>query len=174
MIVPETILHCKGSLSFESIASLLNELKSKKQQYEIKVVVYKKLLSLIIESLENMLKYEDYYKDFVQENPEFMPEFRLEKDGKNFMISTMNPILNKHIKELKGKIDKVNGLDLEGLKTYYRSTITNGRFTPKGGAGLGFIEMAKITMSNLEYDFKKINRKYSVFKLLINLNSTKS
>ena len=46
----------------------------------------------------------------------------------------------------------------EELKELYKSTITNGEFTPKGGAGLGFIEIAKTTGSKLECAFEKLSK----------------
>ena len=61
--------------------------------------------------------------------------------------------------------EKVNQSDEEALRKYYRETITNGIFTEKGGAGLGFIEMSKITLQPLEYRFEPAGEGYSIFEL---------
>jgi hypothetical protein len=57
----------------------------------------------------------------------------------------------------------VNKQNDEELKELYRSTITNGEFTSSGGAGLGFIEMAKTTGNKLEYDFEALSQEFSLY-----------
>jgi len=49
----------------------------------------------------------------------------------------------------------------------YRQTITNGKFTDKGGAGLGLIEMAKITNNPIKYRFESINDQFSLYYLIL-------
>ena len=87
-----------------------------------------------------------------------------------YFLTSVNVILNKDIPILENKINLVNKLDSEGLKKLYKSTITNGRFTHKGGAGLGFIEMAKISTEKIRYLFKRISDEYSIYELCITIN----
>ena len=82
-------------------------------------------------------------------------------------LETTNPIHNSDIDLLKKKIDRVNNKTREELKALYRDTITNGHFSPKGGAGLGFIEMAKTSGNNLEYSFRKISGEFSVYTFCV-------
>ena len=65
---------------------------------------------------------------------------------------------NEDVDPLRARIDNVNKQNREELKELYKTTITNGEFTPKGGAGLGFIEMAKTHGNKLEYDFKNLSK----------------
>jgi len=53
-----------------------------------------------------------------------------------------------------------------------KSTITNGEFSSKGGAGLGFIEIAKTTGNKLEYKFEGLSTGYSLytFRAVLNLH----
>jgi hypothetical protein len=74
------------------------------------------------------------------------------------------------VETLRSKIDHVNKRDREELKELYKSTITNGEFSPKGGAGLGFIEMAKTTGNKLEYSFENLSKDYSVYTLRAVMN----
>ena len=59
---------------------------------------------------------------------------------------------------LRTRIDNVNNQDREELKDLYKTTITNGEFTAQGGAGLGFIEMAKTAGNKLEYTFEGLSK----------------
>ena len=164
------MLKFKGRLTFEKIGILLNDLKNKKDTLEIHPVLYKKLLTLMIELLENILKYSDHFEDFTSRNHEFLPEFELNKNQEHFILITRNPVRRNAIDIITQKIDKLNESDDDALKKYYRETITNGIFTEKGGAGLGMIEMAKITAQSLEYSFKPIGEGYSLFELKLSIN----
>ena len=53
----------------------------------------------------------------------------------------------------------------------YKQIITNGQFSEKGGAGLGLVEMAKITDQKIEYSFSEINGKFDYFRLILRINS---
>lgn len=167
-----SVLHFKGRLTFEKIGILLNELKNKRDEFDIGPVLYKKLLTLMIELLENILKYSEHYEDITIEKQEFLPEFELNHTGDSFILITRNPVRQKAIDIVTKKIDRLNGSDEEGLKQYYRETITNGIFTEKGGAGLGLIEMAKITARPLEYEFRSVGNGISIFELKLSIDQT--
>jgi hypothetical protein len=132
-------------------------------------VVYKKLITLIIEVLENVMKYSDNFVEFTSVHPEFAPEFKISRNGENYLLVSVNPVRKSDISRIKKKIDKINGMDEPALREFYRSTIRNGKFTEKGGAGLGFIEMAKTASKPLSYQFDQISEKYCNFKLHIRL-----
>jgi hypothetical protein len=165
-----SVLRYKGRFTFERIGILLNELKNKKVSYQIDAVQYKKLLTLMIEILENVLKYSDHFELFILDHPEYQPEFELNMDGEGFILTSRNPVRKKDMKQIERRIDRINASDEEGLKKIYRDTITNGIFTEKGGAGLGFIEMAKITTNKLTYSFEPIESGFSYFELTLLIN----
>lgn len=149
---------------------LLNDLKNKKDTYQIDPVQYKKLLTLMIEILENVLKYSDHFEGFVLDHPDYHPEFELNLDADGFILTSRNPIRDKDKKEITRRIDKINTSDEDELKKIYRDTITNGIFTEKGGAGLGFIEMAKITTNSIVYLFKTLDKGFSYFEITLHIN----
>ncbi len=163
----ELILSYSGSLKYDTIGELINNLKKAVANFKIKLSIYKKILLVMIESLENILKYNENFdiNSYIRTN--FSPEFKIEKDDDKYFLTSVNVIFNKDASTLKKKINHVNNLDSEGLKKLYKSTITDGRFTHKGGAGLGFIEMAKISTEKIQYGFTQINDEYSLYKLCI-------
>jgi hypothetical protein len=165
-----SILQYKGKFTFERIGILLNELKNKKETYHIDPVQYKKLLTLMIEILENVLKYSDRFEVFVLDHPDYQPEFELNLCDEGFILMSRNPVMDKDKKEISKRINIINTSDEYELKKIYRDTITNGIFTEKGGAGLGFIEMAKITTNSLVFSFKPIERGFSYFELILHIN----
>ena len=165
-----SILQYKGKFTFERIGILLNDLKNKKDTYQIDPVQYKKLLTLMIEILENVLKYSDRFEVFVLDHPDYQPEFELNLNEDGFILTSRNPVRDKDKKEISRRINKINTSDDDELRKIYRNTITNGIFTEKGGAGLGFIEMAKITTNTLVFSFEPIAKGFSYFELSLLIN----
>jgi hypothetical protein len=166
----KSILRYKGKFTFERIGILLNDLKNKKETYDIDPVQYKKLLTLMIEILENVLKYSDRFEVFVLDHPDYQPEFDLNVNEDGFVLRSRNPVRDKDQKEISRRINTINISDEDELKKIYRDTITNGIFTEKGGAGLGFIEMAKITTNTIVFSFEPIEKGFSYFELILHIN----
>ena len=66
----EEILSYSGPLKYDTIGELINNLKKKVPELNLKLVVYKKLLLIMIESLENILKYNENFDNnsFIRTN----------------------------------------------------------------------------------------------------------
>lgn len=163
MVLEKTILDYKGIMSFSTIDSLLTEFKVASQQYDLKFKIYKKLVMVIIESLENIYKYSDEFISFLETVENYIPTFCINKNSDKIQVITTNPVHNKHVDVLRSKIESVNNKSREELRTLYVETMTNGKFSVKGGAGLGFIEMAKTSGNDLEYSFESISDEYSLY-----------
>jgi hypothetical protein len=165
--VTNSILNHTGLLTFSSIDTLLARFKFVAQEHEIRFSVYKKILSVMIESLENVCKYNDVYELLVAENREYLPSFDIRMNSEEIRLVTTNPVLNEEVAVLKRRIEQVNNKSREELKEMYIDTITNGKFSTKGGAGLGFIEMAKTSGQNLQYRFERIDDHFSLFTFIV-------
>lgn len=163
----EIIIHYKGLLNFDVIAHLLNSLKDETDARNIPISHYKKILSVMIEILENIFKYNENFEHNNELFPLYYPNFTIEHNSEGYLISASNPILNKDIEKLSRHIDKINSLDKEGLRQLFRTTLTNGQFSSKGGAGLGFIEMAKISGDKIQYSFTEINQTFSYYTCIV-------
>jgi hypothetical protein len=146
---------------------LLNKLKVHSDAEGLGLLLYKKLLTLTIETLENIFKYSDNYEGENQLFPKYLPAFSLEKIENKYILSSSNPVRNEHVQLLTDKITHINSLDSDGLKKMYKKTIANGQFSKKGGAGLGFIEMAKISKESLKLSIEEIDDRFSYYSLQV-------
>lgn len=126
----------------------------------------------MIEALENVFKYNEFFENESYLFPNFYPSFVLEQVTDGYILTTSNPILKKDVEKLTKHIDKINSLDREGLRHLFRTTLTNGQFSSKGGAGLGFIEMAKVSGEKIEYDFEPIDNVYDYYTCRIKLTNS--
>jgi hypothetical protein len=146
---------------------LLTRFKVSAQQYDLKFTLYKKILTVIIESLENIVKYSDVFRHLTEKSNSYMPTLRIEMNSDNIYLVTTNPVKNSDIEKLAENIESVNNKSRDELKEFYVETITNGRFSEKGGAGLGFIEMAKTSGNDLKYSFDPISEDYSIYTFIV-------
>jgi len=131
-----------------------------------------KLSFLMIESFQNITRYGDEPEN---KDDKYRKELFLVRNIKeHFYIVSANIIENTKIDYVQSKLKEVNNLEHTELNKLYQQVLTNNHFTDAGGAGLGFIEMVRKTKQKLEYDFVKINKKYSYFYLLIKIKSEKA
>ncbi len=163
----KSVLSYQGPLSISTIDSLLSEFKVAAQDHDIPFKAYKKMLSIMIEALENITKYSDQFKWNGDVNSGFCPSCQISKNASLIEIITKNPVKKKDVDSLRARIDNVNNQNKDGLKELYRSTITNGEFSANGGAGLGFIEMAKTAGNKLEYSFENLTKDYALYTFRI-------
>jgi hypothetical protein len=101
----------------------------------------------------------------MEENMKNSAIFMIGKHANEYIITTGNPINIEKVEGLNRKLEQINGLDKEGLKALYKDIIKNGDLSDKGGAGLGFVDMARKSGQKLEFDFQPINEKISFFSL---------
>lgn len=117
----------------------------------------------MVESLENIYK----HQDIIEGNSNFLPKFSLQLDEKYICLTVANSVIKSKTSSLKERLDKVNLLDKNGLKDYYKEIILSGNVSQKGGAGLGIVNIAKVTENKLDYSFDDIDAQYSYFSLKI-------
>jgi len=169
-MLSKSILSYRGPLSFGTIDWLLSEFKLAVQEHDIPFKTYKKMISVMIEALENVTKYSDQLLCNGEQLPGFCPTCQISCSDSMIEMETSNPVKNGEVNLLRSRIDKVNSHDISALKELYKNTITNGEFSSKGGAGLGFIEMAKTAGNKLEYGFESLSKDYSVYTLRVSMN----
>ncbi|HAS44562.1 MAG TPA: hypothetical protein DCS93_29050, partial [Microscillaceae bacterium] len=65
------------------------------------------------------------------------------------------------------KINYVNGLTKEELRSLFREIVKIGELSDKGGAGLGFIDMVRKSGEKLLFDFQAVDEEVTFFSLLL-------
>jgi hypothetical protein len=168
----DLILYYKGQLNFDNINELIHTFKEKIGVRNVSYVVYKKILMLMIETLENIIRYRENFDGNSHIIKNYPPEFQIYFNSNTITIESSNAVLKKDIPFLQEKINVINNLDKNSIRELYKATITDGKFSDKGGAGLGIIEMAKISDEKLIYSFSSIDENFSYFLLKLVVNET--
>ncbi|MFO7933271.1 MAG: SiaB family protein kinase [Bacteroidales bacterium] len=162
-MLSKPIISYQGPVSFSTIDRLLSEFKIASQDQQISFKSYKRVISIMIEALENITKYGVRFRCSKRELTEFCPSCHIYRNAGSIELITKNPVKNEDVERLRSRIDHINRQSPEQLKELYRSTITNGVFSSVGGAGLGLIEIARTAGSNIEYEFQPLSKKYSLY-----------
>lgn len=163
----QSILSYQGPLTFSTIDWLLSEFKMAAQDYSVPFRAYKKMISIMIEALENVSRYSEMNSTNGERLPGFNPSCQINRSPDGIELITRNPVRKRDVALLRQRIDDVNKHNREELKSLYKHTILNGEFTSQGGAGLGFIEMAKTAGNKLEYQFETLSEDYSLYTLKV-------
>jgi hypothetical protein len=126
--------------------------------------VQRKVFHVMVECLQNISKHAD---DFGSNDYLFSGRgiFMVSKGDTEYTVTTGNAIDNSKKSILEDMLVHINSLDREELNELYKKQIREGRLSDKGGAGLGFIDIARKTGRKLEYHFLPINEDISFFLL---------
>lgn len=126
--------------------------------------VQKKVFHVMVECLQNISKHADNFgsDDFLFAGRGI---FMVSKGEVEYHVTTGNVIENNKIPELSEMLEHINSLDREGLKELYKTQMREGRLSEKGGAGLGFIDIARKTGRKLDFHFLPIDENNHFFIL---------
>ncbi|MEA3497471.1 MAG: SiaB family protein kinase [Campylobacterota bacterium] len=89
--------------------------------------------------------------------------------SKKFKICAGNLVSSEQVSKIKVKIDKINSLDEQGLKDYYKEIRRSGQDTHNKGGGLGFIEIARKSSEKLNYKITEIDSDKFYFELNVDI-----
>ncbi len=164
----ETIIDFKGPITFATMEMLLNQLRSASQLAAMRKPAKKRLYGTVVETLDNIFKYAaDVAPD--TRSKRRMPQLKVVKKGPEFIVTAGNQVLNEHVEDLKFKLDRVNQLDDEALKSLYEEVINQEAGDTDNGAGLGLITMALRTEQDLRYSFTSLDSAHSFFTMQITI-----
>lgn len=124
----------------------------------------KKVYHVLVELLQNICKHSGHKAEEDEgQIGQGMSIFGYNKE--HFVICTGNLTSNDNINGIKEMIDHINSLEKDGLKELYKFMIKKSRLSERGGAGLGFIDIAKKNLQKFDYDFVDKGNNTSMFIL---------
>jgi hypothetical protein len=167
MMSQKLILVYQGDFTQESTKSILamaeRNLDSSGEESSIK----RKVFNVMVEALQNIVKHSDELID--GEIRSHAAIFLIGKEADRYRIMSGNPIRKTAVAALQDKLDRINALDKDGLKDLYKEIIKNTTISDKGGAGLGFVDMARKSGEKLEFGFPELSAEYCFFCLKVNV-----
>jgi hypothetical protein len=171
MVNQQEILSYYGYFSYEVTGELIEELRKRRDKFSIQKAVFRKILTLMVEILENNYKYMEQLEHDDLKGINIYPKFVMTKENSSFILKSGNPILGKDIKHLKNKIDHINSLQYEELKELYKNTMSEGIYDNQRGAGLGIMKMARVSKNKIYYNIENIEDDIYYYTIEITISS---
>ena len=167
MMSQNLILVYQGEFTQETTKSILamaeRNLDSTGEESSIK----RKVFNVMVEALQNIVKHSDELVEGDVHSHTAI--FLIGKEQDRYSIMAGNPIRKNNMPKLKSTLEHINSLDKDGLKELYKEIIKNTTISDKGGAGLGFVDMARKSGEKLEFSFPELNADYCFFCLKVNV-----
>lgn len=135
-------------------------------------VAQKKVFNAMIECLQNIDKHS---LEAEADNSVIMKKgsILVSEDANSYFILAGNPVSYTQKETLTTIINNLNHKEKEELRGLYKKQLENGKLSDKGGAGLGFIDMARKSGNNIKFSFYPINDDllFFVYKILVTKKS---
>lgn len=171
MITKQLVLVYEGEFTQEITKSVLSMAERNLESVGEEEGIKRKVFNVMVECLQNICKHTDQYEkvNHVKDSAVFI----IGKEDGDYNIISGNSIHNPHIEGLEEKLKLINSLDKDGLKSLYKEIISNTELSDKGGAGLGFVDMARKSGQKLGFSFHPIDAEYSFFVLKVKIGKEK-
>jgi hypothetical protein len=154
----------------KAFTSLTENNMIKEEDYN---TVQKKVFHVMVECLQNISKHAENRNNIVT-SKDGRGIFMISKDESEYNVTTGNVVDSDKVSILRDILENINKLDNAGLKKLYKQQMREGRLSERGGAGLGFIDIARKTGQKLIYSFLTINEDKSFFVLTSTISRLKS
>jgi coenzyme F420-reducing hydrogenase delta subunit len=129
----------------------------------------KRVYHVMVECLQNICKHSDEVDPVLGElsgNGIFLVGHSEEA----YTIITGNNVNNDKIEGLTTMLNKLNKMEPEEVKAFYKQIIKETTLSNRGGAGLGFIDIVKKTGNRIDFHFEPIDEHTSFFILVSRIN----
>jgi hypothetical protein len=155
-----------GDITSEHINSILEEVEEKFVEVSASIKVRKKIYNIMVESLQNLFHHsDDVPKDLHKTVGQRYGMVIVTRNGDDFKLTVGNYISSDKVKFLTEKIEKINSLSNNELKEMYKFILNYQKLSPKGGGGLGLIDIARKSDQKLGYRFYPFNENYYFYRL---------
>ncbi len=147
----------------KAFASLAEQSLDKEEEDNM---VKRKVFHVMVECLQNVCK----HTDAPETGTPLVPGngiFLVGRAENHYTITTGNIVARDKREGLNDMLEQINELDKDGIKALYKKQLREARLSDKGGAGLGFIDIAKKTGQKIGFSFIDINDKTSFFLLKV-------
>lgn len=167
MMSEKLILVYQGDFTQETTKSILAMAERNIDSSGEDASIKRKVFNVMVEALQNIVKHSDELIDGDVHSHAAI--FLIGRQNNRYTIMSGNPVRKSNVERLNKTLDHINSLDRDGLKELYKDIIKNTTISEKGGAGLGFVDMARKSGERLEFEFPEMSPDYCFFCLKVNV-----
>jgi hypothetical protein len=156
-----------GHISADIGKEVISFTETKLTEDDVVSGMRKRVFSILVETLDNVSK----YSPGREAEEEFgMPIAMVGLEGKSYMLTTGNLILNTQVPHLKEMLDEINSCDREALRELFMKTLSFQTAESDSTGNMGLIDMARKSGNKLAYEFERINDLYSYYMLRVRVD----
>ena len=148
-----------GPFDFNVINDKLIEIKEFFNQTNFEKIKNKTAYSILVESLENVIKHGEYKGHTAA--------FMLHNDDEHYFITVVNPIGTETAREVKSKFDTLYSHPVEKIRELRIKQLREGTISERGGAGLGLMEM--LIKSDKKVSLEMVDFEDEVILMVLNI-----
>ena len=152
----------RGFFNQQITDSILDLTETNLQSEEQSSKMKKRVYAIMVEGLQNVTRHQNEKQIIDEDN---LGLFVIKRSEERYYITTGNSTEKTSIPIISKLIKKINSLDKDELKVYYKQVLNEGELSNKGGAGLGLIDMARKSGNKLSYRFLDIGDANTYFYL---------
>ncbi len=163
------LMNFAGTISEQKVNAILTDLEQRLEETEPEFKKQRKVYNILVETLQNLYHHTEKLEQYTVKDGDTNRDvvFMLGKTEAEYSILAANYIKNSNIPSLRSRLDKINAMDKDELRGFYKEVLNNGQYSEHGGGGLGMIDIARKSGNKLDYEFDEVNEDFSLFALRI-------
>ncbi len=162
----KVVINHYGTITGSVIDAILESMEVKLHLSSILNMTRKKIFNVFVECLQNLYHHVDDAP--TGESVAGIKNFGviiLTKEDDFFKITTGNYLKHEKVEQIRGRINQLNALNEDEIKSLYLEILLFEGHTLKGGAGLGMLDILRKSGSKLDCVMFSISKEYSFFSL---------
>lgn len=161
------ILSFAGYISEGLLFSMGDILKQKMASEETDINTTKKVFSIFIEQVQNIIRYSsEKIRDDVGNKAEISSGVvSVGNEAGQFFVVCGNTMLSDDAAKLRTRLEHLRSLGKDEIKAYYKERLKEPPEADSKGASIGLIEIARRSSRPIEFDFMVIDEQKTFFCL---------
>lgn len=156
-----------GYVSESILFSLGEALKQKMRLDATDANVTKKVFSIFVEQVQNIIRYSAERLEAQSGPPAEMSSgmITVGRDRERFFVVCGNTVRREEGEELRQRLEQLASMDPQAIKTYYREKLREPPEDGSRGASIGLIEIARRSTRPIEFGLTELQGERSFFCL---------
>jgi len=152
------VLDFQGAISQDLVVGMGELLKNKSSQDFGRAMMVKKLFSIFIEMAQNIAIYSAERVHLDDRHGDVGAGIIVvTEENKNYTITSGNLVKKEAISKIIEHCQKINRMEKEELRKFYKAQIKSSRERGKKGAGVGLIDIARKSGNVIRYVITRVD-----------------
>ena len=164
------LISFNGSFTHGIIEEIGNAIKGHLESEQSKKGVITDVFAVYIEQTQNVRNY--LMRKGLASEPKGSAILVIAHSANRYTIRSGNTMKKQDVPALAARLDQLQKVSKEELKTMYKEQLRKERGPDSTGAGLGLIDIARRTSGGLHYQFDPMDADHDFFSLAVDVERT--